>query len=377
MKSEKILFFGKLPPPYTGENVVSHSILKLLEADFDITILNTSGSIEKKEGLFKKINYFTNQILYVFRSFVRLNNVLKKEKKFKFLYFSGSSSLFGNLSDYILVHICRKHVEKIICHLHRGNFKDNFTKFRFFNAGKYLSNNIDKFIFLSKSLSNDVRDHIPEAKREVLSNPIDKYILLTEAEFKNKLELLKSKNRFIITYLSNFILSKGYMEIVEALKLLPAEIKDKLLVRFIGEWIDSDIEKNTFFQSIHSKELSSSIEYIGPLKVREKIKNLLIESDIFCLPSYYALEAQPVSIIEAMNAGNAIISTVHASIPEYVDNYKFGLLIEKRNTAALAKAIEYLCDSETLSTFSVNARKKFLENFNELIIAKKLRTIFN
>src|SRR5215469_8066019 len=106
MKGEKILFFGKLPPPYTGENVVSHSILKLLEADFDITIINTSGSTEKKDGLFKKIGYFTNQIFHVFRSFVRLNKILKKERKFNFLYFSGSSSLFGNLSDYILVHIC-------------------------------------------------------------------------------------------------------------------------------------------------------------------------------------------------------------------------------------------------------------------------------
>ncbi len=367
MKGKKILFFGKLPPAYTGENVITLSILKLLEADFDITIINTSGSIEKKEGLFKKINYFTHQIFHVFRSFVRLNKILKNEKKFDFFYFSGSSSLFGNLSDYILVHICRSHIEKIVCHLHRGNFKDNFIKFRFFNADKYLVNNIDKFIFSSKSLSSDVRKYIAETKREGLFNPIDKSILLTEDEFKNKLELLKSKNKFIITYLSNFILSKGYMELVEALKLLPAETKDKLLVRFIGEWIDSDIEKNTFFQSIHSKELSSTIEYIGPLKVREKIKNLLIESDIFCLPSYYALEAQPVSIIEAMNAGNAIISTVHASIPEYVDNYKFGILIEKKNTAALAKAIEYLCDSKTLSTFSVNARKKFLENFNEVI----------
>jgi glycosyltransferase involved in cell wall biosynthesis len=95
------------------------------------------------------------------------------------------------------------------------------------------------------------------------------------------------------------------------------------------------------------------------------------------LPSYYPVEAQPVSIIEAMNAGNAIISTLHASIPEYVDDKKLGLLVEKRNTQQLANAIISICNPEILSVYSLNARKKFQNNFSDAVITEKLNSIFN
>ncbi|CAN5542905.1 hypothetical protein BH10BAC2_BH10BAC2_37620 [soil metagenome] len=376
MKADKILFFGKLPPPYTGENVVSASILNLLQNNFDISIINTSGTVEKKDGLIKKVTYFINQAVHLIRSFFQLRKSVKNNG-FKFLYFSGSSSIFGSLSDYLLVYLARKHVTRIICHLHRGNYKDNFTGRRLFNAGTFLANSIDTFIFLSNNLSNDLEGYILQEKRTVLPNPVDKAVLLTDAEFDLKCKNAAFKEKFVITYLSNFILSKGYMDLVEAIKLLPSALKSKLTVRFIGAWIDADTEKNIFFDEITKDELSGIVEYIGPMRDRKKIKELLIESDIFCLPSYYPVEAQPVSIIEAMNAGNAIISTRHASIPEYVLHGKVGLLVEKRNIQELAEVIANLCNRGTLQEFSVNARNKFLSNFHEATVTEMLLKIFN
>ncbi len=376
MKAKKVLFFGKLPPPYVGENVISKSILSLLENSFDVTIINSSGVIEKKESVFRKIIYFSNQAFHLLKCFIQLRRKLKKEK-FQFVYFSGSSSVFGSLSDSLLLLISRKYVDSIICHLHRSNYKNNFTERRLYSAGKFLVNNIDKFVFSSKNLSEDLKNYIPECKREYLFNPIDESVLLSDEEFEKKHQLIKFKQKYIVTYLSNFILTKGYMDLVEAIKLLPEKVKKEIIVRFIGEWIDSDNKKNNFFTEINSKELAPVIEYIGPIRDRVRIKELLIQSDIFCLPSYYPVEAQPVSIIEAMNAGNAIISTFHASIPEYVDDQKLGILVEKRNTKELANAIQHLCNSEILCAFSINARKKFLDNFSNAVIAKKLTYIFS
>jgi glycosyltransferase involved in cell wall biosynthesis len=376
MRAKKILFFGKLPPPFTGENVISDSILKLLENNFNVTIINSAGSIEKKDGLIQKAIYYPYQALYMLKCFKRLKSILKKEK-FDFIYFSGSPSVLGSLSDSVLTKIAKKNSGKIICHIHRGDYKNNFTARRLYSAGKDLVNRIDKFIFSSQSLSADLTDFIPALKRGYMFNPIDRNVLLTDEEFNSKHRLIPSKQKYIITYLSNFILSKGYMELVYAVKLLPEEIKNKIVVRFVGKWIDTDNEKQNFFSEIESKELSPIVEYIGPVADRKKIKSLLVESDIFCLPSYYPVEAQPVSIVEAMNAGNAIISTLHASIPEYVDDKKLGLLIEKRNTQQLANAIIAMCNVDVLSVYSLNARKKFQNNFSDAVITEKLNHIFN
>jgi glycosyltransferase involved in cell wall biosynthesis len=375
MKVDKILFFGKLPPPYTGENVVSESILKLLGNNFDISVINTAGTIEKKEGFIKKIVYFTNQTIHIIKSFLQVRKTVRKQQ-YQFLYFSGSSSTFGRLSDCLLIWLTRKHAGKTICHLHRGNYKDNFSSGLFFNAGKFFAANIDLFIFLSKNLSNDLHGYIPAEKRVVLPNPVDKAVLLTDEEYDGKCSMMAKRENFTITYLSNFILSKGYMDLIAAIKLLPEHLKQKLTVRFIGAWIDAETEKNIFFNEIESKELSGIVEYIGPTRDRARIKALLTDSDIFCLPSYYPLEAQPVSIIEAMNAGNAIISTRHASIPEYVTHGKVGLLVEKRNIQELAAAIENLCNRHTIQMFSANARKEFLSNFHEEKVKKMLLEIF-
>lgn len=375
MSNKTVLFFGKLPPPFTGENVVSNSIIQLLAKEFDVSVINTSGIIEKKNGFFNKLIYYSNQSAHLIRCFIRLWFEARR-KKFQYLYFCGSSSFFGNTTDILVVFLTRRYTKKIICHLHRGNYQRVFTQNYLLNSGKFLATNIDSFIFLSNLLSNDLKGYIDDRKRKVLPNPIDKSILLSNEEFDLRQKNFLAREKFVITYLSNFIVSKGYMNIVHALKLLQPSLKNKIIVRFIGAWVDSAVEKNKFFEEIQSEELSSIIEYIGPVKDRQEIKTFLTESDIFCLPSYYELEAQPVSIIEAMNAGNAIISTYHASIPEYVEHKKVGLLVEKNNVNQLADAITAICDRDLLIQYSMNAREKFLNSFQEIIVEEKLFQIF-
>jgi glycosyltransferase involved in cell wall biosynthesis len=376
MSKIKILFFGKLPPPFNGENIVSSSILNLLNDHCEITIINSSENIEKKLGYFNKSLYYFKQSFNLLRVFFKVSNTVKKEK-FDFLYFSGSSSSAGSFSDFILVKLARKHVGKIVCHLHNSQFSYRFTAFPTKYTAPFIAKHVDKFIFLSHILSENLKDHIPQYKRVVSSNPISKELIVTDEQFERKQALKSKDDSFIITYLSNFILSKGYMELVEALELLPQAVKSKINVRFIGSWMDDKTKEQEFLKKISQPDLSGIVEYVGPVYDRIKLKSYLLQSDIFCLPTYYPLEAQPVSIIEAMNAGNAIISTWHASIPEYVESGKDGYLISKHDINALAEAITKLCDRQALNSFSDNVRDKFKTRFNEESILNGLLQIFS
>ena len=84
-----------------------------------------------------------------------------------------------------------------------------------------------------------------------------------------------------------------------------------------------------------------NMEYLGFVSEAEKA-DLLSESTVFVLPSY--AEGMPISILEAMAGGNAVVSTTVGSIPEVIGG-DGGVLVEPGDTDALYAAIEGLVAS--------------------------------
>lgn len=80
----------------------------------------------------------------------------------------------------------------------------------------------------------------------------------------------------------------------------------------------------------------------------EVLQLLYLYCDIFCMPSRFAEdgigEGLPVSLMEAMSYGKAIVSTYHTGIPELVPD----MLVEENNVDQLAEAIEKLADDPEL-----------------------------
>ena len=75
------------------------------------------------------------------------------------------------------------------------------------------------------------------------------------------------------------------------------------------------------------------------------------EVDIYVQPSHY--EGAPMSLMEALWHGKPSIGTRVSGIPEIIDEEKTGLLVEPKNPAALAAALErLLVEPETRRRFS-------------------------
>ena len=82
------------------------------------------------------------------------------------------------------------------------------------------------------------------------------------------------------------------------------------------------------------------IFYHGPVSGIKKV-DLLRSSSIFILPTYYPTEAYPISIIEAMATGNAIITTKHNYLEKIISE-KHGITIQKRDYGEIISSIKKL-----------------------------------
>jgi glycosyltransferase involved in cell wall biosynthesis len=77
-----------------------------------------------------------------------------------------------------------------------------------------------------------------------------------------------------------------------------------------------------------------------------ELKRLYGEADIFCLPTHG--DCLPMALAEAGAVGLPIVSTRVAAIPEIVQEGVNGFLVQPRDTAGLALALDRLAGSESL-----------------------------
>jgi glycosyltransferase involved in cell wall biosynthesis len=167
--------------------------------------------------------------------------------------------------------------------------------------------------------------------------------------------------------------SKGYMDVVTAMSVLRAR-GIAVEADFVGRW-DSAEGQRTFEQAVHERGLGEHITHHGGIYDRAQAKALYLSADIFLLPTYYPTEAQPLTVIEALNAGTPVIVTDHASLPETIREGQEGHLVPPRAPEAIADAVEKLCDPDHWARSSVRARERFEEVFSPEAVRRRWKTL--
>ena len=114
---------------------------------------------------------------------------------------------------------------------------------------------------------------------------------------------------------------------------------------------------------------------------QETVRSLYEQARVFALPSVYAsngdLDGIPVVLMEAMAAGVPCVSTQVSGIPELIESPKEGLLVEEKNPAALADALEKLLRDRALrEDIALAAREKVRREFNVRRSAAELSELF-
>ncbi|MFJ8265537.1 glycosyltransferase family 4 protein [Peribacillus asahii] len=354
MNQKKICIIGQFPPPIHGLSKALDTIVKseYLDDKFLLHIINLTNN----------------------KLFIRNLNEIKKIDA-DIYYFTISQTKLGNIRDMVILNTLIKKRKKIIVHYHGGYYKSLYDSFSFFQkyVNQKLLNQINIMIVLSEGLKKLFSDVVQLDRIRVCENFVEDNSLIETPLFENKINNLKNNTKTLkVLYLSNFIESKGYLDVLNAAINLKTE---NVEFHFAGAFFKNDKEKQ-FMDYISKNSLNKTVVYHGVVKGEEK-KQLLRQCDIFVLPTYYPKEGQPISIIEAMGNGLTIISSNHAGIPDIVTSEN-GYLVNPQSPRQISDYILILLNNRSkLIDFGVYNRFYTLKRFKEIDYIKRLENIFD
>jgi glycosyltransferase involved in cell wall biosynthesis len=157
---------------------------------------------------------------------------------------------------------------------------------------------------------------------------------------------------------------KGHRHLLAAAALLPD-------VRFVlaGE----GPERGALEALASELRIDERVRFLGH---RSDIPQLLAACDVMALPSSF--EGLPISVLEAMASGTAVVASNIGGVDELVHNNITGLLVESRDAPALARAIRRLVDDPALAARLADAaRENVAQEFSASTMARRVAAVYD
>lgn len=359
----KVLLIAPLPQPVNGQSKASKMVLDSLAKDDVVATVNLS-----KQSLKNGFNSL-GRFLEIFKAF---SNVWKNRKGNDLIYFSIAESFAGNLRDLVIYLICFSSRNKIIIHMLGGvgmtkilNGKGPFNylnRYIISKIGGVIVEGEVNFITFSKVISKE--------KIHIIPNFADDFLFVNDEEVSQKFSNIDPVQ---ILYLSNLIPGKGYDELASAYIELADKYKENIVINFVGGFESLQSEKD-FLSKI---EMHKGLNYLEKFIDGSKKRELYCKSHVFCLPTYYPFEGQPISILEAYATGCAVITSNHSGIPFVFSDQINGFGVEKKSVSSLRKAIENVINHKNeLIDIAFNNRNEALKKYRTSIYQDKIKEVF-
>lgn len=164
-----------------------------------------------------------------------------------------------------------------------------------------------------------------------------------------------------VLYLAHCTREKGLFDALEGVRQanrLLAEFQSPLTLRLLvtGAFVRKD-EQEDYERWMTHMGMSDQAHYVGFVSGAQK-NHALRDADLFCFPTFYENENQPVNLIEAMAYGLPIVTTRWRSLPEiFAEGYPG--LVDIKSPEQVAQALLALLDSDLSEQF----RSMFLGKF--------------
>lgn len=324
-----IIFFGGMPPPITGVRFANKVIYHYLAVNHAIFLIDIKVQPEEKNKI--KLYKLIDMLLYIKKAlrFFRKNSI-------DVLYCTMNQSLLGFLKFVPVLLLSKLYKAPYVLHFHGNLLPETYINANIFF--KYIINKTLKgsmnIILLSEILASQKIYNQFQDKVRIVYNFVENDV------FTNYKQTQKGEGIKLI-YMSNFIKSKGILDLLEACLILKKK-GVKFELKLAGGWYDADTKAKVIE---YIQRLGHRVEFLGVVQGRDKF-NLLNWGDVFTLPTYYAQEGQPISILEAMATGNLILTTKHSGIPDIVKGNINGFFVDAKDPVGIAEQIMFIADNK-------------------------------
>jgi glycosyltransferase involved in cell wall biosynthesis len=390
----KLLVFAHTPPPLHGQSYMLQLMLQGFGGDrckqpgssnsphgiecyhVNTRLSKTLEDIGEFHGtkLIKLLFYCLKAVWFHFRYGV---------ENFYYIPAPGKSSALYR--DWMVLLICRPFFKRLILHWHAaglGKWLETSVQIRARSLTYQLARNADLSIVLSRYNIADAEKLLPQRIR-VVSNGIpdpcpdfrQKLLLRRLARFAAREKLLPRRTLTAedqhetggdpqvvrILFLAHCMTEKGVFDAAHAVVLANrtlAEQQSAVHIKLMIAGTFVSVEERARFDSLLANpEFERAVEYLGFVSGAGK-ERALQQADLFCFPTYYLGENQPVNLIEAMAHGLPIITTRWRSLPEMFPGDYPGL-VSIKSPDKIAAAILNVMTQETGEGF----RQLFLARF--------------
>lgn len=215
---------------------------------------------------------------------------------------------------------------------------------------------VDKFICPSKFYMNKfIEFGIPNEKVVHIPNFVD------VSKFNPNYE---HEDYFV--YFGRLSEEKGINTLIKSMKYVN---KSKLIIVGTGP-----IEKE--LKEFVVKENIKNVEFVG-FKTGNELENIIKKSRFIVIPSEW-YENAPMSIIEAMAYGKAVLGSNIGGIPEFIEDNHTGMIFNTKDEIDLASKINYLIDQEKQTIeMGKNARIRAEKLYDKTVHYEKIMDLYN
>lgn len=357
---QDVFVIGRFPPPLDGQTIGTRRLAELLAPSRHVRRIDTSPP--DSEHVAAEVKFRPGRVLHYLGQRKQIRDALRQAPQAPVLWASISPAPLGHWRDVLTVLPAFQPEQPVVAVLHRGAFDKLFKSRLTAPTARMLVRRVSAFVFLNRQLSEACAAWIPGEKRFVIPNTIEEQVRCSLGEIASKQENRRSRARLRLLFLSNMMPEKGYWDVLEALRLLRSR-SVPVEATFAGGWI-AEKDKLDFQAYVAAHALEDSVRHEGPVHDRDHIKRLHLDADVFVLPSYHPTEAQPIALIEALNAGTPLITTYHGGIPEMVSEGREALVVPARDASAIADAVVRLADFPLWLDLSTGARRRFDASFS-------------
>lgn len=297
------------------------------------------------------------KLLVAFGARLRFETLIK-QVDILHVHMSADNSFYRKA---VFIRKAYKERKKIIIHMHGSTF-DLFYKERCNDEQKRQVKEIfamaDKVIALSEDWKEFLAEYICDAEKiEVIYNAVK----IPEPYGKD----YSNQKMLFLGILGQ---RKGTYDLLEVLPEIFQNYPDSHV------YFGGDGEQKQAEQLCREKGITEHVTFLGWVRGAEKEK-LLKECSIYVLPTYH--EGMPMSILEAMAYGMAVVSTYVGGIPHIITSGENGLLCEAGDKGQLYIFLDsVLKDIKLKAMFGTEARKTLENKFNIQIVIENLLRMY-